>query len=135
MEVETPCLSQYTVTDQHITSFAVPTGAGAEYYLQTSPEYAMKRLLAAGSGSIFQICRAFRADEVGANHNPEFTMLEWYRLNFDHHQLMDEIDQLLQMILHYSPSQRSTYAEIFQQYLDLNVHECSDEMIRESDQN
>ena len=91
-------------------------------YLQTSPEYAMKRLLAAGMGSIYQINKAFRQGEVGKLHNPEFTILEWYRPGFDHHELMNEMDELLQLILQTSPAERVNYAELFAAHLQINVH-------------
>ncbi len=126
LEVDTPVLGQYTMTDRHISSLKVPTNEG-DYYLQTSPEYAMKRLLAAGSGCIYQICKAFRADEIGQRHNPEFTMLEWYRMGFNHHQLMDEIDRLLQIILKSPCSERISYADLFKQVLNLNIHSCTDQ--------
>jgi lysyl-tRNA synthetase class 2 len=91
MEVDTPVLSAYATVDRHIESFAVPGGG----WLQTSPEFAMKRLLCAGSGAIFQIAPVFRREERGRHHNPEFRLLEWYRPGWDHHRLMDEVQDLL----------------------------------------
>ncbi|MDA8773384.1 EF-P lysine aminoacylase GenX, partial [Luminiphilus sp.] len=79
MEVETPLLCRAGVSDPALENFEVPCGHEMRF-LQTSPEYAMKRLLAAGSGDIFQICKAFRWEEQGVRHNPEYTLLEWYRL-------------------------------------------------------
>lgn len=116
MEVETPLLSHATVTDPYLHSFRVSN----HYYLQTSPEYAMKRLLASGSGSIFQMGKAFREDEQGRFHNPEFTMLEWYRVGFNHHDLMDEMTALLRLVLGGWAVERFSYAELFQQFCDLN---------------
>lgn len=99
---------------------------GSMLYLQTSPEFAMKRLLAAGSGPIYQITKAFRNEgELGRFHNPEFTMLEWYRPGFNHHDLMDEVDDFLQLILQTAPAERSSYAEAFAHYADLNPHTIS----------
>ena len=96
MEVETPLFSQGTVPDAGIDVFRLPgEGDGPDRYLQTSPESAMKRLLAAGSGDIFQICKAFRQGEAGRHHNPEFTLLEWYRVGWDHAALMREVAELL----------------------------------------
>ena len=121
MEVETPLLSQHTVTDPHIDSFQTQYSNNQQtYFLQTSPEYAMKRLLCAGSGAIFQICKAFRQGEFGAQHNPEFTMLEWYRPGFNHHDLMDEIDQLLQRILITAPAEKITYQDLFLTHLAID---------------
>mgnify|MGYP003574974218 CR=1 FL=1 len=123
LEVETPLLCQASVTDPYIESIEAKMHDGdASYFLQTSPEYAMKRLLAAGSGSIYQISKAFRSGECGRFHNPEFTMIEWYRIGFDHHQLMDEVDELLQTTLQTSKAKRLSYAELFQQYLNVNPH-------------
>ena len=127
MEVETPLMSHYTVTDPHVVGIpAIYSEIGSDVekrmYLQTSPEYAMKRLLAMGSGSIYQICKTFRQGEVGRLHNPEFTMLEWYRLGFDHHALMDEMDALLQATLKSAPAERLSYGEVFQQQLGFNPH-------------
>lgn len=94
LEVETPVLSRATISDPHLQSFSTQY-LGDRLYLQTSPEFFMKRLLAAGSGDIFQLSKVFRDDELGRNHNPEFSMLEWYRLGMDHHQLMDDMEALL----------------------------------------
>ena len=94
-EVATPVLAPATVTDPHIASIEVP-GYG---YLQTSPEYQMKRLLAAGAGDIYQLGPVFRAEERGRLHNPEFFMLEWYRLGWDDRQLMDEVAALVSRVL------------------------------------
>lgn len=118
LEVDTPAMSQATVTDIHLhtfqTQFVGPGFAnGQQLYLMTSPEFHMKRLLAAGSGPIYQICKSFRNEESGRYHNPEFTMLEWYRPGFDHHTLMDEMDDLLQMVLQCGAAERMTYQQAF----------------------
>lgn len=117
LEVETPLLCQHTVTDCHIDSFSLENKSR---FLQTSPEYAMKRLIAAGSGSIYQICKSFRNGESGKKHNPEFTMLEWYRIGFDHHDLMNEIDELLQFILKTQPAEKIAYRELFLKFLTID---------------
>lgn len=115
MEVETPVLAHATVTDVHLTSLRTRVAGHGDYYLQTSPEYAMKRLLAAGSGDIYQISRVFRDGERGALHNPEFTLIEWYRVGFDAHALMDDVSRLLTALLspHYALRQpeRLSYRE------------------------
>lgn len=123
LEVETPLIGGYAVTDPNLASVAVhlsAPGLSKPMFLQTSPEFHMKRLLAAGSGDIFQIARVVRDDELGRKHNPEFSMLEWYRLGFDEHQLMDEIDQLLQRTLQAQPAQRLSYQQVFQACLGVD---------------
>ncbi|WP_166423544.1 elongation factor P--(R)-beta-lysine ligase [Paraglaciecola sp. 20A4] len=125
LEVETPSLSNATVSDLHMrvfsTQFNDPMSPQQRtLYLQTSPEYAMKRLLCAGSGAIYQIAKAFRNEEAGKHHNPEFTMLEWYRPDFDHVQLMNELDELVQLIFGCEPSYRMTYQQAFKDYLSLD---------------
>ncbi|BBN82946.1 elongation factor P--(R)-beta-lysine ligase [Pseudoalteromonas sp. A25] len=125
LEVETPSLCSASVTDVHLASFKtrfVGPGNqdGLDLYLQTSPEFAMKRLLAAGSGPIYQLAKAFRNEESGRHHNPEFTMLEWYRPGFDEHALMDEIEQLIQLILQSAPCTRLTYQQVFIDVLGLD---------------
>ncbi|MCW8346318.1 elongation factor P--(R)-beta-lysine ligase [Vibrio sp. ZSDZ65] len=122
MEVDTPAMSHATVTDVHLqtfdTEFVGPGYAdGRRLYFMTSPEFHMKRLLAAGSGCIYQIAKAFRNEESGRYHNPEFTMLEWYRVGFDHHQLMDEMDELLMLVLKGEKAERMTYQQAFIQAL------------------
>ena len=131
MEVETPLLCQHTVTDVHIDSFTCKDG-NATRYLQTSPEYAMKRLLAAGSGPIYQISKAFRVDEVSDTHNPEFTLLEWYQPGYTHHQLMQEVDELLQTILATPPADIVSYQHIFEEYVKLNPHIASQPEVLQS---
>ena len=120
LEVDTPALSRAGSTDPAIESFQTHwRGPGPEtaLYLQTSPEFFMKRLLAAGSGAIYQLCHVFRDGEWGRRHNPEFLLLEWYRPGMDHHALMDEIDALLATILRdihdYTPARRLTYRQWF----------------------
>jgi lysyl-tRNA synthetase class 2 len=101
LEVETPALSSAGVTDPAIESIVatVRSMGAAPQYLQTSPEFAMKRLLAVGSGDIFQLCRVFRDDELGRWHQPEFTMLEWYRVGWDEQRLMTEVVELIETAL------------------------------------
>lgn len=121
LEVETPSLSRHGVTDPHIASLAV-AGHG---WLQTSPEFAMKRLLTSGSGCIYQICKAFREGEAGSYHNPEFTLLEWYRLGFDEHQLMSEVEQLLTALLDCGAALRTSYSDLFLACFDTDPHRAS----------
>jgi lysyl-tRNA synthetase class 2 len=124
LEVETPILTA-GVTDPHIDSIAVHNRVSGDksdgLFLQTSPEYAMKRLLAAGSGPIYQIARAFRAGELGRRHNPEFSLLEWYRPGFNHQQLMDEVEALVARLLSMdAAAKRISYSELFRQCLALD---------------
>ncbi|MDX1304158.1 elongation factor P--(R)-beta-lysine ligase [Photobacterium sp.] len=130
LEVDTPAMSQATVTDVHLhtfqTEFVGPGYAGGQtLYMMTSPEFHMKRLLSAGSGPIYQICKSFRNEESGRYHNPEFTMLEWYRPDFDHHELMDEMDELLQHVLGCQQAERMSYQQAFLQVLGVCPLECS----------
>ncbi len=131
MEVETPICSRYGNTDPSIESFQtcyIGPGAasGLPLYLHTSPEFPMKRLLAAGSGSIYQICKVFRNGEAGRLHNPEFSMLEWYRLGFDHHQLMEEVAELVNSLLPKPREiQKMSYAELFEQWFEINPHKAT----------
>lgn len=122
LEVETPLLCSTGITDPAIEPLRVERGRSirAPRYLQTSPEYAMKRLLAAGSGPIFQIARAFRDGEAGSRHNPEFSLLEWYRPGFDLHALMDEVAELLRRCLGDKPTRICTYRELFMDTLSVD---------------
>jgi lysyl-tRNA synthetase class 2 len=121
LEVETPIVGTATATDPHIESLRTSVG-GSVRFLQTSPELFMKRLLAAGSGPIYQIARVFRDAESGARHNPEFTLLEWYRPGLDHQGLMEEVDEFLQEVLGCAPSSREPYAEAFERWVGADPH-------------
>ncbi|MFV2090653.1 MAG: EF-P lysine aminoacylase GenX, partial [Pseudomonadales bacterium] len=108
LEVQTAIIGAHTVTDVNIESMAVGVGG----YLQTSPEYQLKRLLAAGAPSLYQIGPVFRDREQGRLHNPEFTLLEWYRLGFDDSSLMAEVSELVDGVLGVAEYQSVTYAEL-----------------------
>lgn len=125
LEVDTQVLSHGTITDVHLHPFATPfdfseTGKKETLYLQTSPEYAMKRLLCAYQTSIYQLGKAFRHEGSGRWHNPEFTLLEWYRIGFNHEQLMDEMDALLQCVLSTGQAERMSYQEAFKQHVGID---------------
>lgn len=122
LEVETPILSASCVPDPMIEPFHTDYhGPGAKcLFLQTSPELAMKRLLAAGSGAIFQITKVFRDGEAGRWHNPEFSLLEWYRPGFNQNDLIQEVEKLLQTLLNCPPAERFTYCNIFEKYTGLH---------------
>jgi elongation factor P--(R)-beta-lysine ligase len=114
LEVETPTLSRAAVSDLHIASIEARV-LGQRRYLHTSPEYPMKRLLAHGCGDLWQICRVYRDEECGRWHNPEFTLLEWYRIGMDHHALMTDVEALVRAVLEPArplpASERLTYRD------------------------
>ncbi|MCK5813282.1 MAG: EF-P lysine aminoacylase GenX [Cocleimonas sp.] len=122
LEVETPALSQAANTDPYIESFSLDSG---QRFLHTSPEYAMKRLLAAGSGDIYQICKVWREEEAGSRHNPEFTLLEYYRVGFNYQQLMDELEFLLISLLKLKkPAKYYSYQQLFIELLQIDPHKA-----------
>jgi len=130
LEVETPLLSQHGTTDRHIESFAVPVGSGQTRWLRTSPEFALKRLLAAGIGDCYELGRVFRYGEAGRRHNPEFSMLEWYRVGWDHQRLIGEVEQLVQgalaLVDRKVTTARISYRELFVRELGLDPWRASD---------
>ncbi len=131
LEVETPILSAAGLSDPHIESLTTRVrGHGGALYLATSPEFPMKRLLAAGSGDIYQICKVFRDEEIGRWHNPEFTMLEWYRLGFDDATLMTEVEELVRTLLgpewRLAAAERLTYAEALRRYAHVDAAAASE---------
>ena len=125
LEVETPLLCNSGITDPAIEPLLVERGVSLRQprYLQTSPEYAMKRLLAAHGEPIFQLARAFRDGEAGARHNPEFSLLEWYRPGFDHHQLMAEVADLVNLCLGEHPLHKHSYRQVFMDALHIDFVE------------
>ncbi|WP_373089121.1 EF-P lysine aminoacylase EpmA [Zhongshania sp.] len=126
LEVETPLLASAPVTDPNIEAIIAqsPNGEG-HMYLQTSPEFAMKRLLAAGSGPIYQICKAFRRGERGRRHNPEFTMLEWYRPDMSLDALIDEVAAIITLASGSADVALLTYQKVFELHCHLNPHTAS----------
>lgn len=131
-EVETPCLSHDTVVDRHLDPIGVQGSSigclasstvqdhDAPLWLQTSPEFGMKRLLAAGAQAIYQVAKAFRADETGRLHNPEFTMVEWYRVGDDYVAGMDLLAELAMELLEADGVDRVTYSLAFQEFVNLD---------------
>jgi lysyl-tRNA synthetase class 2 len=117
LEVETPTLSAAAVTDVHLASMEAKAN-GQRRFLHTSPEYPMKRLLAAGCGDIWQVSRVYRDGEAGRWHNPEFTLIEWYRVGIDHHALMSDVERMIGAVLpesrHVDRAERLTYREAVQ---------------------
>ncbi len=131
LEVDTPLLRTFSVTDPYMRAMQISSSIGTHSgYLQTSPEYAMKELLASGSGDIYQLGKVFRSEESGPHHSEEFTLLEWYRLGFDHHQLMQEIYEL--MVLLCGPLQRVnlSYQQAFVDYLGVDPFSISLEELK-----
>jgi lysyl-tRNA synthetase class 2 len=137
LEVETPILSAAAVSDPQIESLVTQiAGYPKLAYLCPSPEYAMKRLLAAGSGDIYQICKVFRDAERGRWHNPEFTMIEWYRLGLDDAALMDEVEILLSQLLAplrtLKAAERLSYSAALQRHAGVDAFSSSDEDLLEA---
>lgn len=129
MEVETPLLSSAGNTDPEIESITTVNGR----YLRTSPEFALKRLLAAGSGDIFEMGRVFRAAESGRTHNPEFTMLEWYRNGFSYQQLMDEVAAIVKYCgcgkFDQWPIQKLSYQQLFLRFIELDPFNADEQAL------
>ncbi len=127
LEVDTPLLGSSTNTDIHIQSIQA-CACQRSVYLQTSPEFSMKRLLAEGSGSIYQICHAFRDEEKGSYHHPEFTLLEWYSMGFDYLELMDQLEALIALLVidtGFQTFRRISYFDCFNEYLKLDLKVAS----------
>jgi lysyl-tRNA synthetase class 2 len=125
LEVDTPLLGRFAVTDPNIELFEVATPDGTRF-LQSSPEYAMKRLLASGCGDIFQLGKVFRSGEHGGRHNPEFVMLEWYRVGWTHYQLMREVAELIAETLRLSTWQIWSLEALFDHFCQINLHEATE---------
>jgi lysyl-tRNA synthetase class 2 len=124
LEVDTPALSKFAVTDPHIESLSASSATDPDLFLHTSPEYGMKRLLAAGFGDIYQICKVFRDGERGRNHLAEFTLVEWYRLSFDLQEIMRDTIEFVAALLDRSSLASSadffSYDEAFQKTVNLS---------------
>lgn len=136
LEVETPILSAAAVSDPQIESLATRVAGVGLKFLCPSPEYAMKRLLAAGSGDIYQLSKVFRDAERGRWHNPEFTMLEWYRLGLDDAALMDEVETLVRAMLapvrSLLPAERLSYSAALQRHAGVDAFSSSEHELRDA---
>lgn len=131
LEVDVPLLCQSATVDPHIESLSTQV-MGKPYYLQTSPEFFLKRLLAAGSGDIYSLGKAFRQGEKGRKHQPEFTMLEWYRQSWTEIQLIEEVIELIEYTLQQSFTvSYFDYRDLFLRYLNLDPHSCSIDELRD----
>lgn len=131
LEVDIPVLGETGVTEPHIDCLQLRCN-GRPAWLQSSPEYYLKRLLAAGCGAVYSLGKVFRDGEAGRRHNPEFTMLEWYRPGWDEHALMDEVEELLIAVGAVSAVQcrRVSYGEVFRDVTGLDPHDCDDAALR-----
>lgn len=127
LEVQTPVVGRHGVTDPAIDSMRLTTGR----YLQTSPEYHMKRLLAAGAPSIYQVGPVFRDGEQGRWHNPEFTMIEWYRLGFDAPRLMTEVAELVDVLIGSGSYDRIRHADLLERRFGMDASQSGDESLLE----
>lgn len=125
LEVDCPALTQNAPIDEHIDVMSVTTLSGAKRYLHTSAEYGMKRLLAAGSGDIYQLSHVFREGELGSLHNPEFTMAEWYRINMTLDQLIEETLEFISLFLEKLPTQQQTYQALFKAHTGIDCTKTS----------
>jgi lysyl-tRNA synthetase class 2 len=139
LEVETPVLSRAGNTDPNIASFHLEfcgrtDGAPRTRWLRTSPEFALKRLLAAGIGDCYELGRVFRNGEAGGRHNPEFTMLEWYRIGWDHLRLIDETAELVRAALSLVGREALlkvvAYRDLYRDALGIDPFTASDDALR-----
>lgn len=134
LEVETPALSAAAVSDPQIESLATQiAGITGRRYLCPSPEYAMKRLLAAGSGDIYQICKVFRDAERGRWHNPEFTLIEWYRTGLDDTALMNEVEALIAELLApartLGQAERLSYSDALRRHAGVDAFDSTEDQL------
>jgi len=131
IEVDTPILSQAAPIDAHIDVMTLSFKDGSHGYLHTSPEYAMKRLLALGMKDIYQLSHVYREGELGPLHNPEFTMVEWYRLGIDLLQMIEETEDFIRLFLGELPTERITYRQALIKYAGLDYVPATPDEINE----
>ncbi len=130
LEVDTPMLSRSAPIDPYIEVMTIHLQQGEKNYLHTSPEHAMKRLLANGSGDIYQLSHVFREGEIGTIHNPEFSLIEWYRINLELQSLIEETLQLLQLFIESRSITYYSYYQLFKTHLNIDYRNISVEELR-----